>query len=166
MLNGIDINVAKQYNATVKAYRDKANQLQTEIKINKEQLQNACKELSVELGIEVNESNLREVLEQQEAKIQTTINTGTAVINKIKAEQSGNVNASTMTGNTVGTMTGMGQNTPVTNNVNPGMATGTSQQGQVNNMFAGQDMSVFGQAQTSQVNLQSFAGGQQPFFQI
>ena len=140
MLNGIDITKAKEYNESVKKYRTMANQLQTEIKFNKEQLAACCAELTQELGMEVNESNLREVLEAQETKINNIMNVGNAVISKIQSEQNAGLQQSIVP--PVNTMQTTGQ-----------VSVNTS------NMFAQQQVQ-------NPVDLNNLQGTNTPFFKM
>lgn len=153
-MNQIDINKAKEYNESVKMYRNMASQLQAEIKVNREQLTAYCNELSQELGIEVTENNLKEVLESQKQKIEAIMNTGNAVINKIKAEQN-----NTAVNNSVGT--------PVVNNgvsgANAGMGITPASVGSPQNLFAQQTLPNQG-AGVDLNNLASQANT--PFFSI
>lgn len=65
MLQGIDINQVKQYNASLKQYRDKAANINAQIEFNKNELNKLCSELTTELGIEVTENNIEQIYQEQ-----------------------------------------------------------------------------------------------------
>ena len=87
MLQGIDINQVKQYNTSLKQYRDKAANINAQIEFTQKELNTICKELSVELGIEVNESNIEQIYNEQVEKINATLKSGNTVLAKIAEEE-------------------------------------------------------------------------------
>ena len=91
MLNGVNIEQVKQYNASLKQYRDKAAQIRAGIDFNKNELNRLCQELSAELGIEVTPENVEQIRAKQIEEIESTLRTGNEILNRIKAEESGAV---------------------------------------------------------------------------
>lgn len=93
-MSNLDIEEVKKYNATLRAYKDKSNQIMAEIEFNKNELARQCKELSAEIGIEVTPDNVKSVLEQYVAKINNTMAVGNEILNRIKADEANSVNSS------------------------------------------------------------------------
>lgn len=87
MLQGIDINQVKQYNTSLKQYRDKAANINAQIEFTQKELNTICKELSAELGVEVNESNIEQIYNEQVEKINATLKSGNTVLAKIAEEE-------------------------------------------------------------------------------
>lgn len=87
MLQGIDINQVKQYNASLKQYRDKAANINAQIEFNKKELNKLCAELTAELGVEVTESNVEQIYQEQVEKINNTLKSGNTVLAKIAEEE-------------------------------------------------------------------------------
>lgn len=91
MVQGIDLEQVKQYNSSLRVYKDKASNLRAQIEYAEQELKTLCDELSKELGFEVTKDNLEEVYNQQVEKINSTLQSGKAVLNKIaegsKAEE-------------------------------------------------------------------------------
>ena len=87
MLNGVNIEQVKQYNASLKQYRDKAAQIKAGIDFNKNELDRLCKELSTELGIEVTPENVEQIRAKQIEEIESTLRTGNEILNRIKNEE-------------------------------------------------------------------------------
>jgi len=86
-LQGIDMNQIRQYNQSLKQYREKGAQINAQIQFTKKEIDTICKELSAELGVEVNESNLEQIYTEQIEKINATLNAGNAVLQKIAREE-------------------------------------------------------------------------------
>lgn len=89
MLEGIDINEIKQYNASLKTQREKAATLKATIDYTTKELEQLCKELSAELGVEVTKDNIQQIYNDEVNKINSTLQSGKAVLAKIANE--GNV---------------------------------------------------------------------------
>lgn len=87
MLNGINLEEVKQYNTSLKQYKDQAANLKAEIEYTNKALDEMCGELSKELGLEVNRDNLEQIYNDQVNKIQTALQSGKAVLSKIKSEE-------------------------------------------------------------------------------
>lgn len=87
MLQGVDINQVKQYNTSLKQYRDKAANINAQIEFTQKELNTICGELSAELGIEVNESNIEQIYAEQVEKINATLKSGNTVLAKIAEEE-------------------------------------------------------------------------------
>lgn len=87
MLQGIDLNQVRQYNASLKQYKDKASSLKAEIDYTNKEIDTLCTELSAELGINVTRDNIQQVYEDQVSKINSTLQSGNAVLAKIASEE-------------------------------------------------------------------------------
>lgn len=86
MVGNVDINQVRQYNDLLKQYRDQAAKVNAEIEFNSKELESLCKELSTELGITVTPDNLEQIYEERVAKINSTLQSGTEILNRIKME--------------------------------------------------------------------------------
>lgn len=87
MLQNINLDVIKQYNASLNQYKAKAAKLNAEIEYTTNEINNLCAELSTELGIEVTKDNIEQIYNDQVAKINSTLQSGTAVLRKIADEE-------------------------------------------------------------------------------
>lgn len=87
MLQGVDINQVKQYNDSLKQYKDKASKLNAEIEYTNKEIDALCAELSAELGVKVTRDNIQQVYEEQVNKINSTLQSGNAVLAKIASEE-------------------------------------------------------------------------------
>ncbi len=90
MQQGINIEAVKQYNASLREYKEKSAKLRAEIEFSQAELERQCKELSAELGISVTPENLQSILNERIEKINNTISVGTEILNRIKAEEVAN----------------------------------------------------------------------------
>lgn len=88
MLQGIDLNSIRQYNTTLKSYKDKAANLNAQIEYANNELTKLCNELSMELGREVNATNVEQIYKEQVEKINSTLRSGNTVLTKIASEES------------------------------------------------------------------------------
>lgn len=86
MLNGINIEEVKKYNDSIKYYKDQSARLSVEIEMNEKELKQLCEQLTAELGVEVTPDNIEQVYNEQVQKINQTLTTGNAVLEKIKTE--------------------------------------------------------------------------------
>lgn len=86
MNSNINIDEVKQYNANLKKYRDMSSKLQAEKQFLLNEIENECKALSGELGIEVNSSNIEHVKEDLCNKINSSLQSGNTVLAKIASE--------------------------------------------------------------------------------
>lgn len=86
MNSNINIDEVKQYNANLKKYRDMSSKLQAEKQFLLNEIENECKALSEELGIEVNSSNIEQVKEDLCNKINSSLQSGNTVLAKIASE--------------------------------------------------------------------------------
>lgn len=89
MQQGINIETVKQYNASLREYKEKSAKLRAELEFNEQELNRQCAELSKELGREVTPDNIEEIMAERTVKIQNTIEIGTEILNRIKAEEAG-----------------------------------------------------------------------------
>ena len=87
MLQGVDLNQVKQYNASLKQYKDKAASLNAEIEYTNKEIDALCAELTTELGIQVTRDNIQQIYEEQVSKINSTLQSGNAVLAKIASEE-------------------------------------------------------------------------------
>lgn len=87
MLQGVDINQIKQYNASLKQYKDRAAALKAEIEYTNKEIDNLCAELTTELGVTVTRDNVEQIYNEQVEKINSTLQSGTAVLAKIASEE-------------------------------------------------------------------------------
>lgn len=86
MLQGINIDEIKNYNSSLKQYREKAASLNAQIEYTNQELDNLCKELTAELGKEVTRENIEQIYTEEVTKIQSTLQSGNAVLAKIASE--------------------------------------------------------------------------------
>ena len=86
MNSNINIDEVKQYNANLKKYRDMSSKLQAEKQFLLNEIENECKALSGELGIEVNSSNIEQVKEDLCNKINSSLQSGNTVPARIASE--------------------------------------------------------------------------------
>ena len=100
MLQGINIEEVKKYNESLKQYKEQSNRLTVEIEMNEKELNNLCEQLSAELGIQVTPDNVEKIYEEQVEKINQTLETGNAILQKIEQEAS----------NPIGTLPNVGVN--------------------------------------------------------
>lgn len=88
-VESIDVEKVRKYNEELKGLREQSSRLVVQIEMSSNELKTLCAELSAELGIEVNETNIEEVYESELSKLNMALNTGTAVLEKIKNDTSG-----------------------------------------------------------------------------
>lgn len=86
MINGVNIEEIKQYNASIRAYKEKSSSLAAEIKFNTQELENICTELTRELGVVVTPENVEQIYNEKIASITETLKSGTEIINRIEQE--------------------------------------------------------------------------------
>lgn len=87
MLQGVDLNQVKQYNTSLKQYKDKAASLNAEIEYTNKEIDALCAELTNELGIQVTRDNIQQIYDEQVSKINSTLQSGNAVLAKIASEE-------------------------------------------------------------------------------
>ena len=80
MINGVDIEEVKRYNASLKQYQDKAAQIRAGIEYNTQELNRLCAELSAEIGIQVTPENIRQIRDERIAKIKNTLEAGNGIL--------------------------------------------------------------------------------------
>ena len=88
MLEGCNLEEIKSYNASLKQYRDRAASLKAEIEYTNKELDTLCAELTAELGKQVTRDNIEQVYNEQISMINSTLQSGKAVLSKIAAEES------------------------------------------------------------------------------
>ena len=89
MLQGVNIDEVKKYNASLKQYKDQSARLTVEIEMNEKELKQLCEQLSTELGVSVTPENVEKIYEEQVGKINQTLETGNAILKKIEQEAMG-----------------------------------------------------------------------------
>lgn len=87
MLQGVNLEEVKKYNSSLKMYKDKAASLNAEIEYNNKELDSLCAELTAELGTQVTRDNVEQIYNDQVSKINSTLQSGTAVLSKIASEE-------------------------------------------------------------------------------
>lgn len=88
MLEGCNLEEIKSYNASLKQYKDRAASLKAEIEYTNKELDTLCAELTAELGKQVTRDNIEQVYNEQISMINSTLQSGKAVLSKIAAEES------------------------------------------------------------------------------
>ena len=91
MNQNINIDEVKQYNASLKQYKEKAAQLNAEIEYTNKEIDELCTELSSELGITVTKDNIEQIYEEQVNKINMALQSGKAVLAKIATEENNQI---------------------------------------------------------------------------
>ena len=114
MLQGIDLSQVRQYNSTLKTYKDQSASLNAEIEYTNNEIDSLCAQLTQELGIQVTRDNIEQVYNDEVAKINSTLQSGNAVLAKIASEEQNRANSNTV-GNTSGAAPQM-TSTPVQQN--------------------------------------------------
>ena len=89
MLQGVNIEEIKKYNASLKQCRDRSASLKAEIEYTSKEIENLCNDLSAELGVSVTIDNAEQIYAEQIEKINSTLQSGNAVLAKIASEESG-----------------------------------------------------------------------------
>ena len=84
MLNGVDINQVKQYNSSLKEYKEKAAQIKAHINFNTAELNRLCKELSQELNQEITPDNIEAVRDELVKGIENKLMIGNRILESIK----------------------------------------------------------------------------------
>ena len=87
MLQGVNIDQVRQYNNSLKEYRDKAAKIQAAIEFNEKELERLCQELTTTLGVVVTVDNIEQIRDEYISKINNTLTTGMDIINRIKSEE-------------------------------------------------------------------------------
>lgn len=85
-MSDINIEAIKQYNTQLKGYREQAAKLNAEIEYTNKEIDELCTELTQELGIQVTRDNIEQIYNEQVQQINSTLQSGTAVLNKIASE--------------------------------------------------------------------------------
>ena len=87
MLENINLEQVKQFNASLKQYKDRAISLNAEIEYTNKEIDVLCAELTTELGVQVTRDNINQIYEEQVVKINSTLQSGNAVLAKIASEE-------------------------------------------------------------------------------
>lgn len=86
MLQGINLEEVRKYNADLKTYRDKAASINAEIEYTNKEIDALCAELTAELGKPVTRDNIEQIYNEQVEIINSTLQSGNAVLSKIAGE--------------------------------------------------------------------------------
>ena len=84
---GIDMAEVKKYNQRVNEAKQKVAQSRAEIEVSRREMERLCKELSVELGIDVNEDNIEKIYAEHISKIKAQIEEGERILNRADDSQ-------------------------------------------------------------------------------
>ncbi len=84
----LDVEAIKNYNELLKKTVAKASRIKTELEFNVKELDKICKELSSDLGIEVNSDNIEAIYVQLVDKINSNLQVGREILNRINQEDS------------------------------------------------------------------------------
>lgn len=87
MVAGVNLEEVKKYNAALKQYKDQAAALKAEIEYTNRELDTLCSELTTELGVQVTRDNVEQIYNDQVTKINSTLQSGNAVLAKIQSEE-------------------------------------------------------------------------------
>lgn len=87
MLQNVNLEEVKQFNVSLKQYKDRAATLNAEIEYTNKELDSLCAELTAELGVQVTRDNIEQIYNEQVAKINSTLQSGNAVLAKIASEE-------------------------------------------------------------------------------
>jgi hypothetical protein len=87
MVAGVNLEEVKKYNNALKQYKDQAAALNAEIDYTNRELDALCAELTTELGVQVTRDNVEQIYNEQVTKINSTLQSGTAVLAKIQSEE-------------------------------------------------------------------------------
>lgn len=114
MLQGIDLGQVRQYNSALKTYKDQSASLNAEIEYTNNEIDSLCAQLTQELGIQVTRDNIEQVYNDEVAKINSTLQSGNAVLAKIASEEQNRAN-NNIVGNTSGAGGNVGATAATTN---------------------------------------------------
>lgn len=87
MIQGVNIEEVKRYNASLKQYKERASQVRAGIEYSTKELERLCAELSTELGVVVTPENIQQIRQERLEKIQNTLTVGNEILNRIKSEE-------------------------------------------------------------------------------
>jgi len=127
MLQGIDLGQVRQYNSTLKTYKDQSASLNAEIEYTNNEIDNLCVQLTQELGIQVTRDNIEQVYNDEVAKINSTLQSGNAVLAKIASEEQNKANSGAV-GNASGAVGNVGATAATANIPAPQVASTPVQQ--------------------------------------
>lgn len=162
MLQGIDLGQVRQYNSALKTYKDQSASLNAEIEYTNNEIDNLCVQLTQELGIQVTRDNIEQVYNDEVAKINSTLQSGNAVLAKIASEEQNKANSGA-----VGNASGAVGNVGSTVNAGTTAATANIPAPQVASTHVQQNTAPVGNANTSGLTdsaLPPFTGAAQPQF--
>lgn len=127
MLQGIDLGQVRQYNSALKTYKDQSASLNAEIEYTNNEIDNLCVQLTQELGIQVTRDNIEQVYTDEVAKINSTLQSGNAVLAKIASEEQNKANSGAV-GNASGAVGNTGATAATANIPAPQVASTPVQQ--------------------------------------
>ena len=82
----VNIEAVKQYNATLKQYKEQATNINAEINFLNKEIDNICAELTTELGMTVTKDNVEQICKDLCDKINGSLQSGNAILSKIANE--------------------------------------------------------------------------------
>ena len=116
----LDLERIRQYNKKCNDYKNKLSNIMAERKIMKDNLDNLCRQLSAQLGMEVTPDNLSQVYEERSQAIMQTLESGEDILRRIEGADSG-VGTGTVAGDNFANATPLN----VAPNVNDGFGQAT-----------------------------------------
>lgn len=87
MENRLNIAEIREYNRELKEYTRKFSDTRAKMDLNTNEVNRLCKELTEELGMEVNPQNLEQVYAECVEKINNQLAVGKEILNRIKYEE-------------------------------------------------------------------------------
>ena len=162
MLQGIDLGQVRQYNSALKTYKDQSASLNAEIEYTNNEIESLCVQLTQELGIQVTRDNIEQVYNDEVAKINSTLQSGNAVLAKIASEEQNRANSNTV-GNTSG-VPQMASGAPQMASGAPQMASGAPQMASTTTQQSTAPVGNVNAGGLSDSTLPPFTGVAQPQF--
>ncbi len=98
----ISMEQIKEYNQKLKEYKDKKAKISAEIEYNSRELESLCKELSAELGMDVNPDNIEKIHNDFVQDIKKTLEYGNNIMREIAESEQQSVNADMINQQSVG----------------------------------------------------------------
>lgn len=95
---GIDVERIKEYNRKYKESQSKVMSLQAELDMNNKEIDRLCKELSIELGIEITRENVESIYVEKVKEINSSLELGESILNRIENEEKGLKESSVLEG--------------------------------------------------------------------
>lgn len=87
MVEGINLEDVKKYNASLKVYQEKAAQTVAGIDYNTRELTRLCAELTAEIGVQVTPENVAQIRNERVQSIQNKLSVGNDILNRIRTSE-------------------------------------------------------------------------------